>query len=78
MMWLKSCPRCGGDLYTDKDVYGSYIACLQCGHYLTEAEEVVLRYVSSRQPVGRSEVAASAELVVAGAGGETRAHKLAA
>jgi uncharacterized membrane protein YvbJ len=62
MFWLKCCPRCGGDLNEDSDQYGHYIACVQCGHYLTEAEEVVLKYgpktplsrikVVSRQAVG--------------------------
>jgi hypothetical protein len=47
MFWFKSCPKCGtGDLYDSGDLYGAYVACLQCGDYLTEAEEVVLRYVS--------------------------------
>jgi len=46
MFWLKCCPRCCGDLYQGHDVYGRYVACLQCGHYLTQAEEVVLRYSS--------------------------------
>jgi hypothetical protein len=31
MVWLKGCRRCGGDLYSEKDEYGLYIACLQCG-----------------------------------------------
>ena len=39
MFWFKSCPRCHGDLYRDSDSYGTYIACLQCGHYLTQVEE---------------------------------------
>ncbi len=43
MLWLKSCARCHGDLYEDSDFYGPYIACLHCGYYLTDAEEVVLR-----------------------------------
>lgn len=34
---LKGCPRCGGDMYDDVDVYGAYIACLQCGRYLCQA-----------------------------------------
>ncbi|MBM3941482.1 MAG: hypothetical protein FJ316_00875 [SAR202 cluster bacterium] len=47
MFWLKSCPKCtNGDLYESRDSFGSYVACLQCGYYLTQAEEVVLRYVS--------------------------------
>ena len=34
MMWkLKSCPRCGGDVFVDRDVYeGWYEQCLQCGY----------------------------------------------
>jgi uncharacterized protein (DUF983 family) len=38
MFWVKSCPKCDtGDLYDGQDSYGRYMACLQCGHYLTEA-----------------------------------------
>ena len=44
MMWLKCCPKCNGDLYEEKDVYGPYIACIQCGHYLTVSEEVDVKY----------------------------------
>ena len=39
MFRFKSCPRCHGDLYRDSDIYGTYIACLQCGHYFTQVEE---------------------------------------
>lgn len=47
MLWLKSCPKCeSGDLYDVHDQYGQYIACLQCGHHLTEVQEVVLGYMS--------------------------------
>lgn len=38
MFWMKACPKCHGDLYLDSDVHGTYIACLQCGHYLPQAE----------------------------------------
>ena len=31
MFWLKRCPRCSGDLYSDRDQYGDYVSCLQCG-----------------------------------------------
>ncbi len=47
-MWLKACPRCGGDLYEERDVYGKFIACLQCAYYLTEVEEVLIKYLASR------------------------------
>jgi len=29
---LKSCPRCGGDIFTDRDYYGWYEQCLQCSY----------------------------------------------
>jgi hypothetical protein len=32
-MWkLKGCKRCGGDVFIDKDEFGWYKECLQCGH----------------------------------------------
>ena len=43
MFWFKSCPRCHGDLYDSSDFYGRYIDCLQCGRYLTAAEDARLR-----------------------------------
>ena len=43
MFWLKSCPRCRGDLYENSDIYGRYIDCFQCGHYLTTDEEAHVR-----------------------------------
>mgnify|MGYP001580114939 CR=1 FL=1 len=53
MLWLKSCPRCdNGDLSQNTDVYGRYVSCLQCAYYLTEAEEVVLRYSFARDRQG--------------------------
>ena len=35
MIKLKACPKCHGDLYLEKDQYGRFLSCLQCG-YLTE------------------------------------------
>ena len=37
--WLKRCPRCQGDLREESDIYGPYIACVQCGYILLQAEE---------------------------------------
>lgn len=37
---LKSCPRCGGDLFIDRDIYGHYISCLQCGYMLDATWQV--------------------------------------
>ncbi len=47
MFWFKSCPKCHGDLYRDSDTYGTYIACMQCSHYLTETDETRLELSTS-------------------------------
>ena len=31
MFYLKGCPKCRGDLFFEKDFYGSFFRCLQCG-----------------------------------------------
>ena len=28
---FKKCPRCGGNIFIDKDIHGWYEQCLQCG-----------------------------------------------
>ena len=43
MFWLKACPRCKGDVYEGWDIYGSYIACLQCARGFTKPDEAELR-----------------------------------
>ena len=43
MYWLKACRTCQGDLY------GSYISCMHCSRYLTEAEEADLLGLSRPQ-----------------------------
>ena len=37
MFYFKGCVKCKGDLFLEKDFYGSYLKCLQCGR-LTEVE----------------------------------------
>lgn len=59
MIYLKGCPRCTGDLYESSDTFGSYMACLQCGCYFSDAEEVVLLYSQSHRHMGPSTSAAS-------------------
>ena len=40
-MWkLKSCPRCGGDVFVDQDQDGWYEQCLQCS-YSTDLQSTV-------------------------------------
>lgn len=31
MVMFKACPRCRGDMHTNKDMYGEYHECLMCG-----------------------------------------------
>lgn len=62
MVWLKSCPRCNGDLSENQDLYGRYVTCVQCAYYLSEVEEVVLKYSMSVQ------VADEVEKVLASSG----------
>ena len=45
MFWLKICPRFHGYICREREQYGWYVFFLQCGHYLSEVEEAILRYV---------------------------------
>lgn len=38
MLWLKSCPRCRGDMVLESDFYGQYLSCIQCGNVLGERQ----------------------------------------
>ncbi len=38
MFYLKACRKCHGDLTLEKDPYGAFLKCLQCGR-LTEVNE---------------------------------------
>ncbi len=31
-MDFKACPRCRGDMHSNRDMYGEYKECLQCGY----------------------------------------------
>ncbi len=47
-MWkLKSCPRCGGDIFRDRDEYNWWREqCLQCG-FMQELKNVTECYTQS-------------------------------
>lgn len=52
---LKCCLRCGGDIYKEPGPGAEYdLACLQCGHILSRAEEARLIVVLERQRLPRS------------------------
>ena len=38
MFYFKSCTKCHGDQTLEKDSFGAYLKCLQCGTY-TEVKE---------------------------------------
>ena len=38
MFKLRGCSKCHGDLYAGEDVYGAYLACVQCGRYFFVTE----------------------------------------
>ena len=44
MYWLKSCPRCKGDLAEEDDIYGKEIMCVQCGFRPAPVEMLELRH----------------------------------
>jgi hydrogenase maturation factor HypF (carbamoyltransferase family) len=53
MLWFKQCPKCEGALYLDRDMYGPFVACLQCGYYLSDAQmKVLLTLGELRRPTG--------------------------
>ena len=55
-MWkLKGCPRCGGDIFIDRDLDGWHEQCLQCAYQhelkdLAEFKEELSQ--REREPVG--------------------------
>ena len=64
-MWLKGCPRCGGDLFEEAalgaEAYGRrFVSCLQCGHTLSEEQEDILARKRSAPSAGALRRAASA------------------
>ena len=40
MLKLKNCPRCEGDIRVDRDQYGWYEECIQCG-YICDLKSIV-------------------------------------
>ena len=49
-MWqLKSCPKCHGDVFLEKDISGWYQRCLQCGYNKDMMPLVEVK----KQPSGR-------------------------
>lgn len=54
MVWwkLKSCPRCDGDMFIDRDLYDCHEQCIQCG-YARELIDIV--ELEQQQSCGENE-----------------------
>ena len=39
IVYLGECARCKGDLCRNRDFYGEYMKCLQCGYVIDVEEE---------------------------------------
>jgi Zn ribbon nucleic-acid-binding protein len=50
MLELRRCPRCRGDVRTNRDVYGEYRECLQCGYMV----DVEIQESPKRMPLASS------------------------
>ena len=50
MIKFKSCPKCSGDLYLNRDCYGSYLNCFQCG-YIKDLDSPDKPAVKQPEPV---------------------------
>ena len=42
-LYFKACPKCGGDVIVDRDPYGRFFKCMQCGLLRDVAPEPVVR-----------------------------------
>ncbi len=51
MLYMKACPRCQGDVEFGSDMYGQFLACLQCGYIIDSKQEAltVLKAAESKQ-----------------------------
>ena len=53
MLYLKSCPRCKGDIQANSDHVGAFLKCLQCSYTVNES---VPRYDSQGNQTDTSSV----------------------
>ena len=51
MIWFKGCPRCTGDLYHDRDQYGHFVTCAQCGFSKDVPQTATGRFRITTDPV---------------------------
>ena len=44
MIFFKACPRCSGDMHVNRDIYGDYKECLNCGN-MQDLESAEARHI---------------------------------
>lgn len=52
MLMLKGCTRCGGDIVLDRDRFGPFFLCVQCG-FLKDVSPVGSNVAYSLESAGR-------------------------
>ena len=66
MMWLKSCPRCRGNLFADADFYARYVVCIRCGETPQQWQQsIVQKSVFGRRSATPPEPSREAQTLVA-------------
>ncbi len=57
LLYLKSCPRCTGDVHADSDMHGTFLKCLQCGFSKDLSPEMAARLFRTPSSVPSAPVA---------------------
>lgn len=63
--WLRSCPRCRGDIFEERALGSVDMVCIQCGHVLTAVQEMTLRSRGVRAEVPQAGKAAKRTVAAA-------------
>jgi hypothetical protein len=48
---LKGCKRCGGDIFLERDIEGSYLYCLQCSAIYVKRPVLPYKQMRTRRSV---------------------------
>ena len=56
-VYLKSCNRCGGDMNSNRDIYGEYRMCIQCGNTIDIPKESDLFSLKLAAQAGKKKAA---------------------
>ena len=69
MFYLKACAKCRGDLILEKDAFGDFLKCMQCGTFIdvdnVQSHRSVLNGSAPNKFVNRSMSALNAQTAVA-------------